>query len=262
MAERPPLDAIVFDAGGTLVRVDFEWLAGMLGALGFAIDADAVRRAEVAGRRAYDAVCDRVLATLPPGGGHPPLSTLGPSDAYFTGTFEALGLPEDLRAEALRRTWEYQRSDRFLWGVPAEGARAALDGLAPTGLRLACVSNADGRAERILESCGVRAGLEFVIDSHVVGIEKPDPRIFALALERLGVAPERALYVGDIRSVDAAGAAAAGMQFVLIDPFGDYAPEGMPRIAAIAALPEHVNARFTLPAHAVGGSSRAGSRST
>ena len=108
----------------------------------------------------------------------------------------------------------------------------------------------------------MRAGLEFVIDSHFVGIEKPDPRIFALALERLGVAPERALYVGDIRSVDAAGARAAGMQFVLIDPFGDYAPEGMPRIRTIAALPEYVSRAFTSPAHAGDGSHRAGSRST
>ncbi|MFN8587065.1 MAG: HAD family hydrolase [Candidatus Eisenbacteria bacterium] len=254
MAERPRLDAIVFDAGGTLVRVDFAWLAAMLATLGFATDAAAVRRAELAGRRAYDAVCERVLATLPEGGGHAPLSTLGPSDAYFTGTFAALGVPAALHPEALRRTWEYQRSDRFLWGVPAEGAREALDALAPSGLRLACVSNADGRAERILESCGVRAGLEFVVDSHVVGIEKPDPRIFALALGRLGVAPERALYVGDIRSVDAAGAAAAGMHFVLIDPIGDYATAGMHRIPAIAALPEFVNRTFTIPAHAGGGS--------
>ncbi len=254
MADRRPLDAIVFDAGGTLVRVDFEWLATMLGGLGFPTDAAAVRRAELAGRRAYDEVCDRVLATLPPGGDHAPLSTLGPSDAYFTGTFDALGVPGTLRAEALRLTWERQRSESFLWGVPAEGAREALDALAPTGLRLACVSNADGRAERILESCGVREGLEFVIDSHVVGIEKPDARIFALALDRLGVAPARALYVGDIRSVDAAGAAAAGMQFVLIDPIGDYAPRGMARIPGIAALPEFVHRTYTTPAHAGDGS--------
>lgn len=249
MAERPLLEAIVFDAGGTLVRVNFEWMSGMLAELGHAVSAQVLRTAELEGRRAYDAVAERVSATLPPGGGDTPLSLLGPSDAYFTATLAAAGVPESLRAEALARTWARQHSDHFLWGVPAEGAREMLDALPSTGLRAACVSNADGRAELILETCGVREGLEFVIDSHVVGIEKPDPRIFHLALDRLGVAPERALYVGDIRSVDAAGAAGAGMHFVLIDPTGHYAAPGMHHITTIAGLPEFVRATFTLPAH-------------
>ena len=90
------------------------------------------------------------------------------------------------------------------------------------------VSNSDGRAERHLENAGVREGIEFVVDSHRVGVEKPDPRIFAIALERLGTAPERALYVGDIRSVDETGARAAGLHFVLIDPWG-ITPRPAPR---------------------------------
>ena len=86
------------------------------------------------------------------------------------------------------------------------------------------------------------------MDSHIEGVEKPDPQIFRIALERMGVAPERALYVGDIRSVDEVGARAAGLHFVLIDPFGDYAGDATRSIASIGRLPEHVRERFATPA--------------
>ena len=92
------------------------------------------------------------------------------------------------------------------------------------------VSNSDGRAEWHLRNAHVLEGLEFVVDSHVVGVEKPNPAIFRVALDRLGVPAARALYVGDIRSVDEGGAAAAGVHFVLIDPWGDYAAPGAPAI--------------------------------
>lgn len=127
-----------------------------------------------------------------------------------------------------------------------EGARDALDALATLGIRCACVSNSDGRAEWHLEQCGVRAGLEFVVDSQIVGVEKPDPAIFRIALDRLGVAPERALYVGDIRSVDEAGSRAAEMHFVLVDPYGDYGEAGIASLASIGQLPEWLSAHFAI----------------
>ncbi|HKQ58617.1 MAG TPA: HAD hydrolase-like protein, partial [Candidatus Eisenbacteria bacterium] len=95
-----------------------------------------------------------------------------------------------------------------------------------------------------LTNAELMSGIEFVVDSHVVGIEKPHPGIFAVALERLGTEPGRTLYVGDIRSVDEAGSRAAGMRFVLLDPFGDYGAEGAPRIPGMEALPAWVAEQF------------------
>jgi len=92
----------------------------------------------------------------------------------------------------------------------------------------------------------VRAGLEFVVDSQLVGVEKPDPRIFQIALDKLGLPARRTVYVGDIRSVDEAGARAAGMQFVLVDPFGDYAAPGTPAVRGLQDLPTLLTERFTL----------------
>src|SRR5256885_120065 len=108
------------------------------------------------------------------------------------------------------------------------------------------VRNSDGRAEAHLEMVGVRAGLEFVVDSQIEGVEKPDPRIFLNALARLGLPPAKAVYVGDIRSVDEAGARAAGMHFVLVDPFGDYAAPGQLAVRRMEDLPALLAAQFTL----------------
>ena len=67
-----------------------------------------------------------------------------------------------------------------------------------------------------------------------------------MALDRLGLPARRTLYVGDIRSVDEAGSRAAGMHFVLVDPFGDYAAAGTHAVRRLDELPAFLAERFTL----------------
>jgi FMN phosphatase YigB (HAD superfamily) len=63
------------------------------------------------------------------------------------------------------------------------------------------------------------------VDSHVVGVSKPDPRIFAIALDRLGVPATSTWYVGDSPHHDLGGASAAGLGRVyLVDPLGLHQP--------------------------------------
>jgi putative hydrolase of the HAD superfamily len=233
VSARPGLDAVVCDAGGTLVRLDFEWMTQDLAAHGFTTDVAALRRAEVAGRRAYDA------STRDDEG----KTVRGDVHGYFGGMLRALGLPEPGVAPAVTRFLAREHA-RGLWCRPVEGAGEALAALRAMGLRLAVVSNSDGRAEHHLIHAEMMTGIEFVVDSHVVGIEKPHPGIFAVALERLGTEPGRTLYVGDIRSVDEAGSRAAGMRFVLLDPFGDYGAAGTPRIPGMEALPAWIAEHF------------------
>jgi len=247
MAEKPRLDAVVFDAGGTLVRLDFEWISGMLATLGVTASVAQLRRAEVHGRKCLDAAAAAGPRDRSPGTPHPAIGSFAPVEAYFRGMLEAAGCRHPLLDEALDRLNERQASDHFLWARPMEGARDALDALPGLGLRAACVSNSDGRAEAHLVRHGMRTGLEFVVDSQLVGIEKPDPRIFRIALDRLGVRAEHALYVGDIRAGDEVGARAAGMAFVLIDPYLDYGDPGSLRIAALGELPALLVRHFAPP---------------
>ena len=74
------------------------------------------------------------------------------------------------------------------------------------------------------------------MDSHLEGVEKPDPEIFRRALERLRVEAQRAVYVGDIYSIDALGARAAGITPVIVDPTGTYRELDCPVIADLSEL--------------------------
>ncbi len=222
------------------MRLDFEWIADMLAELDVLVSAATLRRSEVRGRLVYDAA----MAARRNGGTGD--GALEPIATYFAGMLSDAGCPRGWLEEALRRMEARQVSDAYLWARPMEGAREAMDALLAGGVRLACISNSDGRAEAHLERYGLREGLEFVVDSAVVGVEKPDPRIFALALGRLGVAPERALYVGDFRSIDERGALAAGMHSVLLDPWGTYARGGTGTVASPRELPAYVEHRFAI----------------
>ena len=92
------------------------------------------------------------------------------------------------------------------------GAREALERVRALGLPLAVVANWDATLHRTLRRLDVDRLFETVVTSPEAGVLKPDPQIFELALERLGVAPERALHVGD-DWVDEEGARRAGMRF-------------------------------------------------
>lgn len=93
-----------------------------------------------------------------------------------------------------------------------DGALPALRTLRESGLALACVSNWDVSLHELLEPLGVDTLFDAVVVSAEVGRPKPHPAVFAAALERLGVAPERAVHVGD-SPADREGALAAGLRF-------------------------------------------------
>jgi putative hydrolase of the HAD superfamily len=95
---------------------------------------------------------------------------------------------------------------------PAAGATAACRALAGAGLRLAVVSNWDIGLHGQLALLGLTAIVDAVVTSAEAGAPKPDPAVFRLALERLDVAPARAVHVGDAIA-DEEGARAAGLRF-------------------------------------------------
>jgi len=107
-----------------------------------------------------------------------------------------------------------------VWSQVLPGAREGMDALVGTGVRVAIVSNSDGTVAASLSSRHlVPEGIP-VLDSGAVGISKPDPGIFLLALEALGVPAERACHVGDVPSVDVVGARSAGVRPLHLDPVG------------------------------------------
>ena len=136
---------------------------------------------------------------------------------------EALGVrqPDQDEAGALLAEKVYLGTS---W-IPAPGASAALARLTESGYRAAVVSNTvHGEVAELLSRvgiCGVGGDLvqmAAIIDSHTIGVEKPDPRPFQLALDALGESAANVVHVGDSLHSDVIGALGVGMSVVHIDP--------------------------------------------
>src|SRR5262249_54106431 len=145
--------------------------------------------------------------------------------SYFETVLRELGVPAEEVGPLLALLHEHNRASS-LWRIVEPDTAEVLDALRARGLTLAVVSNADGRVEADLVRCGLGSRFATIVDSHLVGVEKPDPEIFALALRRLGAAADAALYVGDILAVDVLGARRAGLDAVLLDPLDRYPEPG------------------------------------
>jgi putative hydrolase of the HAD superfamily len=200
---------VLFDAGNTLVYLEPERMAEILRAAGAPADRASVQHAELEARRLLHDAIDQGH-----NGTEPHLWR-----RYFARVFELAGVPEASMAEAGRLLRAVHAEDH-LWTHVVPGTAHVLHRMSDQGLRLGVISNADGRMEAVLERVGLRRHFEFVVDSGVVGVEKPDARIFLTGCERLGLAPEQCLYVGDLLPVDYLGAVAAGLHAVLLDPLG------------------------------------------
>jgi HAD superfamily hydrolase (TIGR01509 family) len=154
---------------------------------------------------------------------------------FFAEIFRGVGVDESAFPSLAQRMFA-RHAEKNLWGNVRERTAETLDELRGLGYRLGVISNADGRIDPLLESVGLRQHFEVVIDSGLVGIDKPDPRIFHLALERMGVDPAEAVYVGDIYEIDVQGARAAGMRAILIDPLWKWDDKDCERIRGIHDL--------------------------
>jgi putative hydrolase of the HAD superfamily len=214
------INAILFDAGGTLIRVDGERFCR---AAGVAWKEAAFDAAEGAGLAAVQRLVQANSAS----------TDAERLPVYLDAVLAGMGVPSEGHAEAARAVVaEHRRSN--LWSRACADAPAALSALAKRGYRLGVISNADGRVQGLLERAGLSAFLEVVVDSAEVGVEKPDPRIFLAATERLGLPPSACAYVGDIYEIDYVGASRAGLEALLIGSGG--APEGVARVAGLSQL--------------------------
>ncbi|MFZ0321316.1 MAG: HAD family hydrolase [Candidatus Sulfotelmatobacter sp.] len=121
------------------------------------------------------------------------------------------------------------------WDHILPGTRATLDRIR-NKFRIAVISNADGKIERVLSRCGIADCFESITDSGIVGFEKPRREIFEAALKTMNARAHESLYVGDVYSVDYVGATNAGMQAVLFDVAGSYRDRQEPRVESVEQL--------------------------
>ncbi len=223
---RTNFDAVLFDAGGVLVLPDPTVLGPLLAYYGGDPDIAAHRRAHYKGMAAKSAA--------------------GSSETFWhdynLAYVRAIGVP-DHELEAAATVLEHTRN-AHLWRWPIPESVAALAALAIAGVPMGVVSNASGQIEDVLLRSGVChtgqgpcTAMRVVVDSHVVGVAKPEPMIFEHALPFFAEFDRsRIAYVGDSVTMDIGGASAAGLLPILLDPYDDHAGADFMRIESLADL--------------------------
>jgi putative hydrolase of the HAD superfamily len=147
---------------------------------------------------------------------------------------EALALPS---GDGLRDALYEAFTDRANYAL-FDDVRPALKRLASEGYSLGLISNFEAWLDDLLVDLGVREVFTVRVISGIEGMEKPDPRIYRLALERAGVEADQAAYVGDNPEFDVDPPAALGMFPVLIDRRERHGDHVGARITDMAQLPE------------------------
>lgn len=191
----PPI--ITFDAGQTLIELDLDFLAQRLGERGVKVAPGALREAAPAAWRRYDELTAA-------GEGHP-WRALMASLIGGAGVDDPEGLAEWLWAE---------QPQTNLFRKPIADMVALARELAARGARLAVLSNSEGRLAELLTEIGIADPFAVIVDSGKLGIDKPDPRIFAYTLEALGARGELPIHIGDSWAADIQGALDVGWRAI------------------------------------------------
>lgn len=192
-------EALLFDFGGTLDADGVAWKERFRGILS--------RPPSEEFDRAFYAADDALVGDVPRD-----LSFRDTVDRLSRNLVRELGLDEG-QAPRIAETF-YKASL-----AKAEASRQVLGRLARR-FRLGIVSNFYGNLAQICVDTGIARHVPVIVDSAVVGFEKPDPRIFEAALDALGVKPEAAVFVGDSLPRDMRGARNLGMSHIYVAPDG------------------------------------------
>jgi REG-2-like HAD superfamily hydrolase len=200
-----PVRAVFLDAGHTLLEGRPSWFdvwAEGLGEFDVTLDREALQRAYA---RASDA-----FSHIPPDQFTP--ETWRQFLREMAAHLEVPGLEDEI-AERMHQVLARTRPEY----APYPEAPEVLEELRRRGLRLAVVSNWEPDLPEVLQRAGLAGYFDAVVASALVGAAKPDPRIFRVALDAVGVRPQEAVHVGDSYEADVRGARGAGVYPVLID---------------------------------------------
>jgi len=213
---------VFLDAGGVIVTPNFPRLADALARRGISVSAAALAGIEPYVKQELDHG-PTIQATDDRGRGY----------VYFDRILELAGIPSSPATEEAIEELVSFNDREGAFDVVTPGAVDALNRLRRAACRLVVVSNSNGRVRRILRRTGIEPHVDIVLDSYEEGIEKPDPRIFEIALERSQADRSATIHCGDIYHIDIVGARAAGLPAVLLDAAGLYGEADCPRVQSL-----------------------------
>ena len=224
------LKTVFLDAGGVLIYPGWARIAETMGRHGVTVEAAALAAAEPFAKKQIDDA--KTVGNT---------TDAARSWLYFDLILEGAGVPRTEGAGAALVELHAFHKAHNLWEYVPPYVRPALEALRARGLKLTIVSNANGTLCAHLDRLGVGGLVDCVLDSHDVGVEKPDPRIFQIALERSAADRDSTIHVGDFYQADVAGARAAGIRPVLLDEGGLYEGVDCARVQSLDELVTRVS---------------------
>jgi HAD superfamily hydrolase (TIGR01549 family) len=227
------IDTVFLDAGGVLVHPSWVRVSAALAAHGIEVPASRLAVAEPHAMKALDEAAvigttdDRARGWL-----------------YFDLVLRHAGVTlSEASDAALNDLRDYHRRDN-LWEHVEPDIVPALSELRRRGLRLVVVSNANGTLRHLFGRLDLAKWFDHMLDSHEWGVEKPDPKLFELALEQAGAEASRTVHVGDLYQVDVVGARRAALaDAVLFDVAGLYPDADCPRVQRLGELAAWLDGR-------------------
>ncbi len=235
------IEYVLFDLGSTLIYFDGDWpgvfmeaqesLLAHLHSAGLSPDREAFLEDYRARLEAYYAERESEFVEY--------------TTAYILQeTLAAAGYP-DVPEAAIRRALEAMYAVSQAYWQPGPDTIPTLEALRTQGYRMGIISNAgdDADVQALVDKARVRPYCDFVISSAAVGIRKPNPRIFRMALDNWGARPEQAVMVGDTLGADILGAQNARIFSIWLtrwadNPANDAHADTIHPEAAIQALAE------------------------
>jgi putative hydrolase of the HAD superfamily len=219
------VETLFLDAGGVLVFPNWSRISRVLAAHGVFVDADALAAAEPRAKWTLDAAAASGVLTDHQRGWQ-----------YFNLVLEGAGVPLTADTDAALAELHEYHAVHNLWEDVPDDVVPALERLRGLGLRLVVISNANGTLHAVFDRLGLTHYFDVLFDSFLEGVEKPDPRLFQIALERVGARADATVHLGDLYHVDVMGARNAGLRPVLLDPTGLYEGYDCPRVRSLDAL--------------------------
>ena len=223
------------DAGNTVIFLDHARLAEVVSRHGEKTDAATLIRSEGAAKRRHARGGQPEMVDVPWSHRDAP-GARGWGCMVATIAVEG-GLPEAAVPAFLADAWPLHCARNF-WDVVPEGFGPAIERARRHGVQIVLVSNSEGMLAELFTELGIVEHFDLLLDSGIIGLEKPDPRFVEVALKKLGIPAGEALHLGDMYGTDITGARAATMKAALIDPHGHY--EGLypdvPRVPGVVEV--------------------------
>jgi HAD superfamily hydrolase (TIGR01549 family) len=220
---------IFLDAGGVLVCPNWDRAAETLGRHGVLVSATTLSAAEPAVKRQLD-VAHTVRATNDEQRGF----------LYFDLILKRAGIRPTAQSDAALAELKAFHDRENTWDAMPADVIPSLRRLKDAGLRVVVVSNTSSTLRRAFSRLGIEPLVDLVIASDEEGVEKPDPRLFHIALARAGADPQTTIHCGDLYEIDIVGARAAGLPAVLLDSASVYEGVDCGRVASMTELTDGV----------------------